>query len=126
MKEQLIAFMVDVMIIMMPFLAAAVAGYLLELISKTRLARYAAQFALKQEWAYEAVKAAQQTFSVDLHAAKYNAAAKWISVQARDYGIKISPDETQLLIEATIKALKKEFKEEWKQLSKKEVAGFSK
>lgn len=67
----------------------------------------------KQSLASTAVQYVQQAYSDLDGAKKYDQAATWLSTQANAVGLKMTSDEIKGLIEASLRELKDNFRDEW-------------
>jgi len=73
----------------------------------------------KQELAMLAVKFVEQAYK-DLHGQdKYGKAAEWLADRAKEYGLRITPDEVKGLIEGALRTFKDAFGEEWAEAIRK-------
>lgn len=108
------------------FLAGLVAIYavrwLQARLSVEGLRRIQTELETKRELAELAVRFVEQVYR-DLHGEeKFQKAAEWLAERARERGLQITADEIRGLIEATLRALKDQFGEEWAKVVKSEQA----
>ncbi|WP_214484644.1 phage holin, LLH family [Bacillus sp. SM2101] len=67
------------------------------------------------EYAEIAVKFAEQYYDKYSGETKYKHAASWLSERASQIGIKLSEEEVRGIIEATLKNIKMEYEDTWKE-----------
>lgn len=77
------------------------------------------EFLLKQNWALDAVRFAEQALIGSQGAQKYNAALEYVSTKASEFGIEITPNEVKVLIEAQLHKIKNETKNDWTEITTK-------
>jgi len=91
----------DALSIILPVIIAAAAHYLRRLL----IARIGeTQFRQARDWAWQAVKSAEQT--IEDNPAKFSYAVNLVAAAAKRRGIKLPHEEIQALIEATVRDMK--------------------
>lgn len=113
MRELALQVLYDILV----FLATVAAGYavawLRRRLGAEKMRQVEVELAAKRELAALAVRFVEQVYR-DLHGeAKYQKAAEWLAARAEQLGLKVTPDEIKGLIEATLRAFKDQFGEEW-------------
>jgi len=93
------------------------AGYAVALLRKRLgvegMKRIEAELSTKQELAALAVRFVEQVYRDFCSEEKYQKAAEWLAGRAKELGFSLTPDEIKGLIEATLRAFKDEFGEQW-------------
>ncbi len=103
----------DVLAVLLPVVALALAEWIRRLIGNERLARIKQELEAKQELAGIAVSFVQQVYK-DLDGNdKLLKAIFWLEEMLGDRGIKFSEEELRGLIESSLRAFKDVFGEEW-------------
>jgi intergrase/recombinase len=113
MEEQIMNIALSVLAILLPALAALSVELIRRKLGVETMIRIQKELETKQELAALAVQFVEQVYTDYKGEEKYQAAARWLATQAIDRGINITADEIQGLIEATLKAFKDAFGEEW-------------
>ncbi|MGI5921081.1 MAG: phage holin [Syntrophomonadaceae bacterium] len=99
--------------ILLPALCAIAIELIRRKLGLEKMKKVQAELKTKQELASMAVQFVEQAY-ITLHGEeKYNCAAQWLAVRARERGIKVSEDEVKGLIEAALRKLKDEFGGQW-------------
>lgn len=103
----------DLLIIILPFLAAAAVELLRRKLGVEKIEKIQRELEAKQELGTLAVKFVEQAFYDLKGYDKYTTASYWLSEMLRERGIKVTDGEIKGLIESSLRTLKDEFGEEW-------------
>lgn len=113
MNEYLVSLAYDFLVILLPVLAAGLVELTRRRLGTEKMGRIQKELEAKQELALLAVRFAEQAFRDTGGPQKYNQAANWLAKRAQERGIKVTENETQGLIESSLRTLKDEFGEQW-------------
>ena len=78
-----------------------------------KLSKIHNEFFVTQTWVAEAVRYAEQKFAQSEGAKKYNEVLSLVAKKASQYGIDITVDDLELLIEAEVNRIKGDVKNVW-------------
>ena len=73
---------------------------------------------VKQTWVAEAVRYAEQKFAASEGAKKYDEVINVVAKKAREFGLEVTADELEVLIEAQVHRIKGEAKQTWNDIVK--------
>lgn len=118
MDDKIVSLAYDMLAIILPVLAFALAELLRRKLGIEKLERIQKELETKQELAFIAVRFVEQAF-IDLEGyEKYLEASFWLEEMLLARGIKISDEEIRGLIESSLRAFKDSFGEEWAKAEK--------
>jgi hypothetical protein len=113
MQEQLWTIALNALAILVPALAAISVELIRRKLGVEKMNRIQRELETKKELAALAVKFVEQV-NIDYDGAdKYSQALKWLVNRAGDIGLSVTVDEAEGLIEASLRAFKDTFGEEW-------------
>jgi hypothetical protein len=103
----------DALSILIPAVAAMTIEFIRRKMGTEKMRHIQQELEAKQDLSIIAVRYVEQAYK-DLHGAdKFALAANWLADKAKAHGLKISPDEIEVLIESGIRCLKDAYSEEW-------------
>lgn len=114
MQELLTQVLYDALVLLATVAAGFAVAWLRKRLGVEGMRKIETELATKQELAALAVRFVEQAYKNLDGADKYDMAARWLSDQAKGFGLKVSSDEVKGLIEAALRAFKDEFGEAWK------------
>jgi LL-H family phage holin len=103
----------DVLAVLIPALVGLSMEYLRRRLGTEKMRKIQEELLAKKELALLAIKMVEQIYIDIKGQEKYDKAAEWLSQRCKDYGIAVTSDEIQGLIEAAIRTLKDELGDDW-------------
>ena len=116
MEDQITKIAMDVLAILIPALCIFIIELLRRKLGIEKLKQIDSEIIAKQELAILAVQFVQQFYEELDGESKYYEASEWLSKQLKGKGLNFESDEIRGLIESSLKMLKMEFKETWKEV----------
>lgn len=104
-------------------IAVFLCWYLKEKVDSNRIVKINAtlkkieqEFILKQSWASDAIRYAEQKLWDENGSKKYDAVMTYIASKAKNVGIELTPQEMSVLIESELHKIKTEVSTEWQNI----------
>lgn len=113
MEDMMVNLVCDALVVLSTVAAALAVAWLKKRLGVEGMQKIKTELAAKQELAALAVAFAEQAYKDMRGDEKYQKAAEWLTDRAEELGIKLTSDEIKGLIEATLRAFKDEFGEQW-------------